>query len=195
VEQGEIPVRSVEAGSARSRTVWQVMATAGQARYGLLRYGDGAVAGVRMAGEAFGPEGPVIPSRAMAISAVVTEFQRTIRSKKVVRADPDLSLVAHCIAEALALTPGELAAVTAGVRPGIAAKKFKVSVPYDASGTIDETKLPALPRLPKVAVHPPRTGAGVSERRIKRLIATCATLTPKELTLVTQGVREGLKQR
>jgi hypothetical protein len=46
-----------------------------------------------------------------------------------------------------------------------------------------------------VAVHPPRTGAGVSERRIKRLIATCATLTPKELTLVTQGVREGLKQR
>jgi hypothetical protein len=128
-------------------------------------------------------------------SSVVTEFQRAIRSKKVVRADPDLSLVAHCIAEALALTAGELAAVTAGVRAGIAAKKFKVSVPSDASGTIDETKLPPLPRLPKVAVHPPRTGTDVSERRVKRLIATCATLTPKELTLVTQGVREGLKQR
>jgi hypothetical protein len=127
-------------------------------------------------------------------SPVVAAFQQVIRAKTP-RQDPDLSLVAHCIAEALALTPPELAQVTAGVRAGIAQGTLKVSVPHDASGSIDETKLPPLPKLPRASVHPPRSGKGVSERRVARLVATCKTLTAKELTLVTQGVRAGVAAR
>jgi hypothetical protein len=131
----------------------------------------------------------------MSFSAAVAVYQQALRAKRPVKVDPDLALVAHCIAEALALTPPELAAVTAGARAGIAAGKFKVSVPFDASGSIDETRLPPLPKLPPATVHPQRPGKGVSERRVTRLIATCGTLSPKELTLVTQGVREeGLKR-
>ena len=128
-------------------------------------------------------------------STVVAAFQQAIRSKKTTRTDPDLALVSHCIAEALALTPAELADVTFGVRRGIADGKLKVTVAYDRTGRIDETRLPPLPKLPPTAVHPQRTGKVASERRVKRLIATCATLSAKELTLVTQGVRQGVAKR
>ena len=104
-------------------------------------------------------------------------------------------LVAHCIAQALACTPAELAEVTAKVRAGIARGTFKVSVPYDETGSIDVTKLPPLPALPPVAVHPQRPGEAVSERLVTRLVATCATLTPGELAMVTQGVRAGVAAR
>jgi hypothetical protein len=129
-------------------------------------------------------------------SAAVTAFREAIRAKKkTARVDPDLALVAHCVAMALSLNDPELAAVTAGVRAGIAKGTLKVSVPHDAAGKIDETKLPPLPKLPPVAPHPERAGTAVSARTVTRLIATCATLSPKELTLVTQGVREGLARR
>lgn len=128
-------------------------------------------------------------------SSVVTAFREAIRSKKIARTDPDLSVVSHCIAQALALTPAELERVTAGVRAGITAGKFKTSVPADAAGKIDETKLPPMPKLPPATVHPQRPGTAVSERLVTRLIATCATLSPKELVLVTQGVRAGVATR
>jgi hypothetical protein len=128
-------------------------------------------------------------------SSVVDAFKQAIRSKQTARKDPDLALVSHCIAEALALTPAELAQVTAGARAGIAKGTFKVSVPYDTAGVIDETKLPPLPKLPPTTVHPQRSGKGVSERRVVRLVATCGALSAKELTLVTQGVRAGLLVR
>ncbi|HEY6357585.1 MAG TPA: hypothetical protein VIX35_05050 [Vicinamibacterales bacterium] len=127
-------------------------------------------------------------------SSVVTAFQQAIRSKQTARKDPDLAVVAHCVAQALALTPVELQRVTDGVRAGIAAGKFKVSVAADATGKIDETKLPPLPKLPPVS-HQKRAGDGVSERLVARLVATCATLTATELTLVTQGVRAGVAAR
>jgi len=127
-------------------------------------------------------------------SSVVTAFQQAIRSKKTAHTD-DLALVAHCVAQALALTPAELERVTAGVRAGIKVGKFKVSVPADATGSIDETKLPPMPKLPPATVHPQRPGTAVSERLVTRLIATCGTLTPRELTLVTQGVRAGVAAR
>jgi len=128
-------------------------------------------------------------------SAAVTAFREAIRAKRTARVDPDLKLVAHCVAMALSLTDPELAAVTAGVRAGIAAGKLKVSVPHDASGKIDETKLSPLPRLPPGRSHPQRPGTDVSKRVVDRLVATCATLSAKELTLVTQGVREGVAAR
>jgi hypothetical protein len=128
-------------------------------------------------------------------SSTVLAFQQAIRSKKTARTDPDFALVAHCVAQALALTPAELERVTAGVRAGIKAGKFKVSVPADATGSIDETKLPPMPKLPPATVHPQRPGTAVSERLVTRLIATCGTLTPRELTLVTQGVRAGVAAR
>lgn len=127
-------------------------------------------------------------------SSVVTAFREAIRSKKIARTDPDLSVVSHCIAQALALTPAELERVTAGVRAGITAGKFKTSVPADAAGKIDETKLPPMPKLPPTRTHFPRVGP-VSERLVTRLVATCATLSPKELVLVTQGVRAGVATR
>jgi hypothetical protein len=128
-------------------------------------------------------------------SSVVAAFQQAIRAKQTARRDPDLTLVAHCVAQALALTPPELARVTAGVRAGIARGTFKVSVPHDASGSIDETRLPPLPKLPPTTAHPKRPGTAVSERVVARLVVTCATLTARELTLVTQGVRAGLAAR
>jgi hypothetical protein len=128
-------------------------------------------------------------------SSAVAAFQQAIRLKQVAKMDPDLALVAHCVAQALALTPGELAQVTAGVRAGIASGAFKVSVPHDATGKIDETALPPLPLLPRAAVHAQRPGTAVSERLVTRLVATCGTLTPRELTLVTQGVRAGVAAR
>ena len=128
-------------------------------------------------------------------SSVVTAFQQAIRSKQIARKDPDLALVAHCVAQALALTPSELAFVTAGVRAGIAEGRFKVSVPYDATGTLDETRLPPMPNLPLATVHAQRPGAAVSERLVTRLVATCGTLSARELTLVTQGVRAGVAAR
>jgi hypothetical protein len=128
------------------------------------------------------------------MSAVVDAFKLAIKAN-LPRKDPDLALVAHCIAEALALTEPELAEVTSGVRAGIAAGRMKVSVPYDAFGSIDETKLPPMPPLPKASAHPSRPGNGVSERRVVRLVATCRTLTATELTLVTQGVRAGVAAR
>ena len=121
-------------------------------------------------------------------------FQQAIRVKQP-RRDPDLSVVAHCVAEALALTPSELAEVTAGARAGIASGKFKVPVPYDVSGVIDEKRLPPMPKLPTTSAHPKREGDGVSERRVTRLVTTFGSLTPKERVLVTQGVREGLAAR
>lgn len=127
-------------------------------------------------------------------SSVVTAFQQAIRSKQTARKDPDFALVAHCVAQALALTGPELALVTAGVRAGIARGTFKVSVPHDSTGKIDETVLPPLPKLPPTRTHFPRVGP-VSERLITRLVATCGTLTPRELTLVTQGMRAGLAVR
>ena len=132
--------------------------------------------------------------RDMPPSSVVTAFQQAIRSKQTTRTDPDLALVAHCVAQALALTPAELARVTAGVRAGIAKGTFKVSVPHDEAGRIDETKLPPLPKLPGTKSHFPRVGPP-DERLVTRLVATCGTLTARELTLVTQGVREGLAAR
>lgn len=126
---------------------------------------------------------------------VVAAYQQAIRAKQPVRVDPDLAVVAHCVAQALALTPTEIAEVTARVRAAIAAGKFKVSVPYDAGGSIDETQLPPLPKLPAAAIHSQRPGAAVSARLVTRLVATCATLTPTELTLVTQGVRAGRAAR
>jgi len=128
-------------------------------------------------------------------SSVVTAFQQAIRSKQTARKDPDLALVAHCVAQALALTPTELARVTAGVRAGIANGTFKVSVAHDGAGSIDETKLPPMPKLPPATVHPQRAGKAVSERLVSRLIATCGTLTARELVLVTQGVRAGVAAR
>jgi hypothetical protein len=128
-------------------------------------------------------------------SSVVDAFQQAIRSKQTARKDPDLSLVAHCVAQALALTDPELARVTAGVRAGIANGTLKVVVPHDATGKIDETKLPPMPKLPPTAAHPQRAGAAVSDRMVARLVATCATLTARELTLVTQGVRAGVAAR
>ena len=128
-------------------------------------------------------------------SSVVTAFQQAIRSKQTARKDPDLALVAHCVAQALALTPAELVRVTAGTREGIARGTFKVAVPHDEAGIIDETKLPPLPTLPPASVHAQRPGAAVSERLVTRLIATCGKLSPKELTLVTQGVRAGVAAR
>jgi hypothetical protein len=127
-------------------------------------------------------------------STAVTAFQEAIRAK-LPRKDVDLALVAHCVAQALALTPAELAEVTAKVRAGIAAGTLEVSVPHDPSGKIDETALPPLPKLPPTTVHPQRPGKAVSERLVARLVATCATLTPRELTLVTQGVRVGVAAR
>jgi hypothetical protein len=128
------------------------------------------------------------------MTPTVAAFQQAIRAKSP-RNDPDLALVAHCIAQALALTPAELVRVTAAVRDGIATGTFKVAVPYDGAGKIDETKLPPLPKLPPVAIHPQRPGAAISERLVTRLVATCATLTAMELTLVTQGVRAGVAAR
>jgi hypothetical protein len=128
-------------------------------------------------------------------SSVVDAYQLAIRAKQTVRKGPNLALVAHCIAQALALTPAELASVTAGVRAGIARGALKVSVPHDDAGSIDETKLAPLPRLPPTADHPQRAGDEVSERLVSRLVATCGTLTPLELTLVTQGVRAGVAAR
>jgi hypothetical protein len=128
-------------------------------------------------------------------SPVVDAFQHAIQAKRG-RPDPDLAVVAHCIAQALALTNAELEAVTAGVRAAIAKGTCKVSVRYDATGKIDETKLPPLPLLPATRVHPKRaTGSADSSRVVERLIGTCATLTPKELTLVTQGVRAAIASR
>jgi hypothetical protein len=128
-------------------------------------------------------------------SSAVAAFQQAIRSKQTARKGPDLALVAHCVAQALALTPAEFARVVAGVRAGIARGTFKVSVPHDEAGSIDETKLPPLPKLPPTTVHPQRPGEAVSERLVTRLVATCGTLTPLELTLVTQGVRAGVAAR
>jgi hypothetical protein len=128
-------------------------------------------------------------------SSAVTAFQQAIRSKQTARKDPDLALVSHCVAQALALTPDELSRVTAGVRAGIANGTCKVSVPHDAAGSIDETKLPPMPKLPPATVHAQRPGAAVSERLVTRLVATCGTLTARELTLVTQGVRAGVAAR
>lgn len=127
-------------------------------------------------------------------SQAVAAFQQAIKSCAR-RPDPDLKMVSHCVADALALTPEELEQVVSGVRAAIAAGKFKVSVPYDASGKIDETKLPAMPKLPPASVRPAKPGKRASERRVQRMVATCATLTPKELTLVTQGVRAGRAAR
>ena len=132
----------------------------------------------------------------MPVSAIVAAFREAIRSKKTARKDDvDLSVVSHCVAQALALTPAELARVTAGVRAGIAAGTFNVSVPHDDVGSIDETQLPPIPSLPPATVHAQRPGSAVSDRLVTRLIKTCATLTPKELTLVTQGVRAGVAAR
>ena len=128
-------------------------------------------------------------------TSIADAFKQAILTKKPVRQDPNLTVVSHCIAQALALTPTELAEVTAGVRAGIPAGKFKTSVPADAAGKIDETKLPPMPKLPPATVHPQRPGTAVSERLVTRLIATCATLSPKELVLVTQGVRAGVATR
>jgi hypothetical protein len=128
-------------------------------------------------------------------SSIAEAFKQAILTKRPVRQDPNLALVAHCIAQALALTPTELAKVTAGVRSGIASGALKVTIPHDGTGRIDETKLPPLPKLPKATIHPQRPGAAVSERLVSRLVSTCATLTAKELTLVTQGVRAGLLAR
>jgi hypothetical protein len=128
-------------------------------------------------------------------SSIAKAFQEAILTKRPVRPDPDLALVAHCVAQALALTPAELARVTAGVRTGIANGTFKVSVPHDGAGVIDETKLPPMPALPPATVHPQRPGTKVSDRLVARLISTCATLSPKELVLVTQGVRAGVAAR
>jgi hypothetical protein len=128
-------------------------------------------------------------------SATVDAFREAIRSKKIARTDLDLRVVSHCVAQALALTPAELERVTAGVRAGIAKGTFQVSVPHDGAGSIDETKLPPLPKLPPSTLHAQRPGKGVSERLVARLIATCGTLTPLELTLVTQGVRAGVAAR
>jgi len=129
------------------------------------------------------------------MSSVVAAFREATRAKRDTRTDLDLALVSHCIAQALALTPAELARVTAGVRAGIAAGTFKVSVPHDPSGNIDETKLPPLPKLPRATVHPQRSGEAVSERLVTRLIGTCGTLSARELTLVTQGVRAAVAAR
>jgi len=128
-------------------------------------------------------------------TSLADAYKLSILTKRPVRPDPDLALVAHCVAQALALTPTELARVTAGVRAGIANGTFKVSVAHDGAGSIDETKLPPLPKLPPATVHPQRAGKAVSERLIARLISTCGTLTAKELTLVTQGVRAGVAAR
>jgi hypothetical protein len=128
-------------------------------------------------------------------SSVVAAYQQAIRAKQTARKDPNLALVAHCIAQALALTHAELARVTAGVRAGIARGTLKVSVPHDAAGSINESELPPLPKLPATAVHPKRTGELVSERVVSRLVETCGTLTARELTLVTQGVRVGVAAR
>lgn len=127
-------------------------------------------------------------------TSIADAFKQAILAKKPVRQDPNLALVAHCVAQALALTPTELATVTAGVRAGIASGTIKVSVPH-AGGVIDETKLPPMPVLPPATVHPQRPGAKVSQRLVTRLIATCQTLTAKEMVLVTQGVRAGVAAR
>lgn len=128
-------------------------------------------------------------------SSVVAAFQQAIRAKQSApRVDPDLALVAHCIAQALALTPAELEQVTAGVRAGIVKGTFKVSVPFDQIGSIDVTKLPPMPKLPATRLHVKRSG-DANKRLVARLIGTCATLTPRELTLVTQGVRAGVAAR
>jgi hypothetical protein len=131
----------------------------------------------------------------MPVSAVVEAFKQAIRGKHTTRKDPDLALVSHCIAQALALTPATLAEVTAKVRAGIADGTIKVSVSYDKAGVIDETKLPPLPKLPRTATHPQRPGKIVSKRLVTRLVATCRTLKASEMVLVTQGVREGLARR
>lgn len=120
-------------------------------------------------------------------------FQQAIRARAG-RPDPDLTLVAHSIAQALALTPAELEQVTAGVRAAIARGTFKVAVPHDGAGSIDATALPALPPLPATRTHPTRVGPA-DARLVQRLIATCATMTARELTLVTQGVRAGVAAR
>ena len=126
---------------------------------------------------------------------VMDDRAEAIRAKRVSRPDPDLAVVSHCVAQALALTPAELAQVTAGVRVGIARGTLKVSVPHDPTGSIDDSKLPPMPALPPASVHPQRVGEAVSRRLVERLIATCGTLTARELTLVTQGVRAGLVAR
>lgn len=100
-------------------------------------------------------------------SQVVAAFQQAIKSRPR-RRDPDLKMVAHCVADVLALTPEELEQVVSGVRAGIAAGKFKVSVPYDASGRIDETKLPAMPKLPPARARGPRSPASARVRRASR---------------------------
>ena len=50
-------------------------------------------------------------------SSIVDAFKQAILTKKPVRQDPNLTVVSHCVAQALALTPTELTRVTAGVRP------------------------------------------------------------------------------
>ena len=128
-------------------------------------------------------------------TSIADAFKQAILAKKPVRQDPNLTVVSHCVAQALALTPTELTRVTAGVRAGIANGTFKVSVPHDGAGKIDETRLPPMPKLPPATVHAQRPGKAVSDRLVSRLVSTCGTLTAKELTLVTQGVREGLAAR
>ncbi len=128
-------------------------------------------------------------------TSIADAFKQAILAKKPVRQDPNLALVAHCVAQALALTPADLAEVTAGVRAGIANGSIKVSVPHDVAGKIDETRLPPMPKLPATNIHAQRPGKLTRQRLISRLISTCGTLTAKEMVLVTQGVREGLAKR
>lgn len=126
-------------------------------------------------------------------SPVVATYEQELHAGRARRPDPDLSRVALCVAHALSLDPADLAEVTARVRAAIAVGTLHVTAPHDASGKLDESRLPPLPPLPRVAVRARRGSAG--ERRVASTVASCHALSPTELTLITQAVRAALATR